>query len=210
MFRLYLIVDHTHFLRKPNMFPIICVVMVFFFSFLSTITFHIGYSEFDPSSLPFNLSQRQLDYLSTRTALSYHLNTFKEIFYPVYFVFLVLMCFVTGSSIAFEIVRTIHKKQSVMSTGASIHHLRVLKVLTIQIVCTASVSCCTPLALALSFFIPVNSTVIYSSSLVLGTSSLVQSVLTICLNPVTRKTVLTLIGFHKPEARKATVRVDAK
>ncbi|CAI4220800.1 unnamed protein product [Auanema sp. JU1783] len=210
LFRLYLIVDHTHFLRKPNLFPIICAVIVFFFSFVSSVTFQIGYSEFDPSSLPFNLSQEQLDYMSARTVGSYHLKTFRQIFYPVYFVFAVLLVSVMIVLTAFEIVRTIHKKQSLMSTGASSHHLRVLKVLTIQIVCTISISCCTPLALAFSFLIPVNSTVIYSSTLVLGTSSPVQSVLTICLNPVSRKTVLTLIGLDKPKSRKNTIRVDAK
>ncbi|CAI4231380.1 unnamed protein product [Auanema sp. JU1783] len=210
MFRLYLIVDHTHLLRTLNLFPILCVIIVFFLSFVSSVTFYIGYSEFDPSSLPFNLSQEQLDYMSTRTALSYHLKTFKEIFYPVYFVSLILLVVVMGSSTAFEIVRTIHKKQSLMSTGACSHHLKVLKVLTIQVVCTVSVSCCAPFAIALSIFIPISSTVIYGCSLLLGTNSMVQSVLTICLNPVSRRTVLTLIGLHKPEARKTTVRVDAK
>ncbi|CAI4231685.1 unnamed protein product [Auanema sp. JU1783] len=166
--------------------------------------------EFEPSSLPFNLSQKQLDYMSTRTVGSYHLKTFKEIFYPVYFVVAILLVSVVTVFTAFEIIRTIHKKQSLMSTGASSHHLKVLKILTIQVVCTLSVSGCTPIGIALSLFIPVNSTVIYGCLYLLGTNSLVQSVLIICLNPVSRKTVLTLIGFHKPETRKTTVRVDAK
>ncbi|CAI4220920.1 unnamed protein product [Auanema sp. JU1783] len=210
MFRLYLIVDHTHFLRTPHLFPIICTVIEFFTAFLTAVTFHNGYSEFDPNTLPFNLSQEQLDYMSMRTVASYKMKTFKEIFYPVYFVSLALLVGVLIVLTALEIVRTIHKKQSLMSTGASNHHLKVLKTLTIQVVCTLSLSFIAPFAIALSIFIPISSTVVYGCSLLLGTNSLVQSVLIICLNPVSRKTVLTLICFHKPESRKTTVRVDVK
>ncbi|CAI4220769.1 unnamed protein product, partial [Auanema sp. JU1783] len=203
---LYLIVDQTHILRTPYLFPIFCVVIEVAFSFVSSLLFYIGYSKFDPSSLPFNLSQEQLDYMSMRTVASYKLKTFKEIIYPVHFVSMVLLALVFLVLIAFEIVRTIHKKQSLMSTGASSHHLKALKVLTIQGVCTASISCCAPVAITLSLFLPISLTVVYGCSLMLGSSSLVQSVLTISLNPVFRKTVLTLIGI---EARKTTVRVDA-
>ncbi|CAI4227321.1 unnamed protein product [Auanema sp. JU1783] len=64
----------------------------------------------------------------------------------------------------------------------------------------------------MSLFIPISSTVVYGCAVLLDTSSLIQSVLIICLSPVSLKTVLTLIGFHKSEARKTvtTVRVDAK
>ncbi|CAI4220719.1 unnamed protein product [Auanema sp. JU1783] len=207
---MYLIVDHTHLLRTPYLFPILCVVIEFVVAFSTAVTFYIGYSEFDANSLPFKLSQEQLDYMSSRTVGSYRMKSFKEIFYPVYFVLLVVIGLVCLVLTAFEIVRTIHKKQSLMSTVICKHHLKALKVLTIQGVCTASISCCAPIAIALSIFIPVNSIVIYGCSLLLGTNSMVQSVLAICLKPASRKTVLTLIGFHKPESRKNTVRVDAK
>ncbi|CAI4220760.1 unnamed protein product [Auanema sp. JU1783] len=122
---------------------------------------------------------------------------------------MIILTLVMGLPIAFEIIRTIHRKQSLMSTGASSHHLKVLKILTIQIVCTASLGVCVPFALIFSLFSPVNSTIIYGCSLLMGANSLALSLLTICLNPVSRKTALTLIGWYRPK-RKTTIRVDAK
>ncbi|CAI4231734.1 unnamed protein product [Auanema sp. JU1783] len=79
-----------------------------------------------------------------------------------------------------------------MSAGATKHHLRVLRILTIQTVCIMSVSCFVPLAVTSTLFIDVHSYIVSFCLLALGMDSVINSLLTLYFNPVFKRTILTL------------------
>ncbi|CAI4227313.1 unnamed protein product [Auanema sp. JU1783] len=209
LFRLYLLVDHTHLLRMPNVFPAVSIVIVILNVMVSTILFVIGYSEFDPKTLSLNLTWEQLDYLYSKTVVSYRIRSFQEAVYPIYLGADIIISALISVLIIYNTVHHIKKKQSLMSAGATKHHLRVLRILTIQTLSMLGISCVAPFAVGLTLLIDVHSYIVTFSLIVLGFNSVVNSLLTLFFNPVLKRTILTFPKSKSTALRSSVFLVES-